>query len=135
MIIYRISRWIVSFLVITFVSGLFTSCKNKPELTSSDYIKELRDIAVKYNTKCPMDEPNGTKLESVTFTDKTMTFRLSVSDEAIVTINLEETRDSLVKNMSNKLKKFLIRGNCNLEYKYISPNDSSSITIIPNELK
>ena len=91
-------------------------------------------IAAQYNKKCPRDEANGTKLESVSFKDSTMIFRLSLSDKAIVTINLDNTRDSIISNMSEKLKKFLVKGNCNLEYKYVSPNDSSSITIVPNEL-
>lgn len=109
------------------------SCKKK-ETSSSEYVKGLSDIAVQYNKNCPKNEANGTKLESVTFTDNTMIFRLSLSDQAIVKINLDDTRDSIIRNMSDKLKKFLVRGNCNLEYKYVSPNDSSSITIVPNEL-
>lgn len=123
----------VGFLSIVLVLGLTVSCKKK-EPDSSEYVKGLSDIATQYNKNCPKDEANGTKLESVTFAENTMTFRLSLSDQAIVTINLDNTRDSIIHNMSEKLKKFLVRGNCNLEYKYVSPNDSSSITIIPKEL-
>ena len=115
------------------VFGLMVSCKKK-EPTPSEYVKGLSEIAEQYNKSCPKDEVNGTKLESVTFMGNTMTFRLSLSDEAIVTIDLDNTRDSIIHNMSDKLKKFLVKGNCNLEYKYVSPNDSSSITIVPKEL-
>lgn len=116
-----------------FIFVLVVSCKkNNPQ--PSEYVKGLADIAAKYNEKCPKEEVNGTRLESVTFSDKTMTFRMSVSDQAIATINLDETRDSIVQNMSDKLKVFLIKGQCNLEYKYVSDNDSSSIVIIPAEL-
>lgn len=119
-------------LIILFI-GMIVSCKKK-ETASSEYAKKISDIAMQYNKSCPKEENNGTRLESVTFTDNTLTFRLSLSDEAIVDINLDNTRDSIIENMSDNLKKFLIKGKCNLEYKYISPNDSSSITIVPNEL-
>ena len=103
-------------------------------MDSSEYVKGLADIAAQYNKKCPKNEANGTKLESVRFEGNTITFRLSLSDQSIVKINLDNTRDSIIHNMSDKLKMFLVKGNCNLEYKYVSPNDSSSITIVPNEL-
>lgn len=129
----KLFNLIVGCLSFVLVLGLIMSCKKK-ETSSSEYVKGLSDIAVQYNKNCPKNEANGTKLESVTFTDNTMIFRLSLSDQAIVKINLDDTRDSIIRNMSDKLKKFLVRGNCNLEYKYVSPNDSSSITIVPNEL-
>lgn len=113
---------------------IITSCKKKGS-DSSIYVKSLADIAMQYNKSCPREEPNGTRLESVIFADNTMTFRMSLTDQAIVTINLDDTRDSIISHMTPKLKKFLTKGNCNLEYKYISPNDSSSITIIPKELE
>ena len=130
---FSLYNLISGFLSCAIVLGLTLSCKKK-ENASSEYVKGLSDIAAQYNKSCPKDEANGTKLESVTFVDNTMTFRLSLSDQAIVTINLDNTRDSIIHNMSDKLKKFLVKGNCNLEYKYVSPNDSSSITIVPNEL-
>ena len=129
----KIINLIVGCISFALVLGLTVSCKKK-EASPSEYVKGLSDIAVKYNKGCPKDEANGTKLESVTFSDNTLTFRLSLSDQAIVKINLDNTRDSIINNMSDKLKKFLIKGNCNLEYKYVSPNDSSSITIVPKEL-
>lgn len=124
---------ILVFLSFALVQGITVSCKKK-ETAPSEYVKGLSDIAIQYNKSCPKDEANGTKLESVTFADNTMTFRLSLSDQAIVTVNLDNTRDSIIHNMSDKLKNYLVKGNCNLEYKYVSPNDSSSITIVPNEL-
>lgn len=124
---------IVCCLSFALIMGLTVSCKKK-EASPSEYVKGLSDIAVQYNKSCPKDEANGTKLESVTFSDNTLIFRLSLSDQAIVTINLDNTRDSIINNMSDKLKKFLVKGNCNLKYKYVSPNDSSSITIVPKEL-
>ena len=128
-----IKRIISYFFSIALIFLLVTSCKkNNPQ--PSEYVKGLADIAARYNEKCPKEEANGTRLESVTFSDKTMTFRMSVSNQAISTINLDETRDSIIQNMSDKLKNFLIKGQCNLEYKYVSDNDSSSIVIIPEEL-
>lgn len=113
--------------------GMAVSCKKK-EPQPAEYAKSIAEIAAQYNKKCPKEEANGTKLESVTFANNTMIFRLSLSDQAIVTINLDNTRDSIINSMSDKLKKFLVKGKCNIEYKYISPNDSSSITIVPNEI-
>lgn len=110
--------------------GLAVSCKKK----ESEFVKELSDVAAQYNKRCPKNEANGTTMESVTFADNTMTFRLSLSDESITTINLENARDSIIDNMPDKLKTYLVKANCNLEYKYVSPNDSSSITIVPAEL-
>lgn len=126
-------RIVVGILAFALVFGLIVSCKKKT-IPSSEYIKGLSDIVSQYNKRCPQQEANGTTLESVTFDENTMTFRLSLSDQAIVTIDLDSTRDSIIQNMSDKLKKYLIKGNCNLEYKYVSPNDSSSIIIVPNEL-
>lgn len=127
------TNFMIAFLSFMLLFGLAISCKKK-EAPASEYVKGLSDIAAQYNKNCPKDEANGTKLESVTFSENTMTFRLSLSDQAIVTVNLDNTRDSIIQNMSDKLKKFLVKGNCNLEYKYVSPNDSSSITIVPKEL-
>lgn len=129
----KLNKVIIGAFSIVLLGGMIVSCKKK-ETSQSEYIQSLSDIAAQYNKKCPRDEANGTKLESVSFKDSTMIFRLSLSDKAIVTINLDNTRDSIISNMSEKLKKFLVKGNCNLEYKYVSPNDSSSITIVPNEL-
>ena len=119
-------------LSIALVLCVLTSCKNK-EADSSKYVKELSDIAAQYNKSCPKDEPNGTKLESVTFADNILTYRLSLSDEALATIS-NNAKDSIINQMSDKLKKYMIKGNCKLVYKYVATNDSSSITILPSEL-
>ena len=111
-----------------------TSCKNK-QTSPGEYLKAISSIATKYNTKCPIDQGNGTRIESVTFEDCTLIFRLSLSDEAITTVNLDNTRDSIINNMSDKLKKYLIKGGCKLIYKYVSPHDSSYVEIIPKELE
>lgn len=129
----RFRKHILPCLWIAILSGIAISCKEK-KADTTEYTKVLSDLATQFNKNCPKDEPNGTKLESVSFADNTLTFRLSLSDQAITKVNLDITRDSLIQSVSGKLKKYLVKGNCNLEYKYISPNDSSSITIVPNEL-
>lgn len=129
---FNINHLLTSLLTIALIWGL-VACMKK-ETDSSVYVKEIEKEAALLNKKCPKDEGNGKKLESVTFVNDTLLYRLTVSDQAIVKINLDDTRDSIVHNMSDKLKKFLIKGKCNLEYRYVSPNDSSSITIVPNEL-
>lgn len=129
---FNIKHLLTSLLTIALIFGL-VACKEK-EKDSSVYVKEIEKEAALLNKKCPKDEGNGKILESVTFVNDTLLYRLTVSDQAIVKINLDDTRDSIIHNMSDKLKKFLIKGKCNLEYRYVSPNDSSSITIVPNEL-
>lgn len=129
----NLNKVIVGAFTMMLLSGVLVACKKK-DTPQSEYIQGLSDMAAQYNKTCPRDEGNGTKLESVRFEENTIIFRLSLSDKAIVSINLDNTRDSIINNMSDKLKKFLVKGNCNLEYKYVSPNDSSSITIVPNEL-
>lgn len=127
-------KLILCILGFTFVLGLTASCKQKDNDTSL-YVKQLSDMAVQLNKSCPNELKNGTRLESVTFADNTLTYRMSLSDQAIVTVNLDQTRDSLIQAISEKVKRFLVKGNCNFEYKYVSPNDSSSITIVPSEFK
>lgn len=120
-------------LSLVLIYSLTTSCIQKGT-DPSVYVKGLSDIATQYNKNCPKNEANGTTLQSVTFTDSTLRYRYTLSDQAIVTINLDNTRDSIIHNMTDKLRKFLVKGNCKLECKYVSPNDSSSITIVPKEL-
>ena len=67
----KLFNLIVGCLSFVLVLGLIMSCKKK-ETSSSEYVKGLSDIAVQYNKNCPKNEANGTKLESVTFTDNTM---------------------------------------------------------------
>ena len=67
-----------------------------------------------------------------------MTYRMEISDEAMSIMNkqyLDSTvRDSLIQSMSDKLKEYFIKGDCDVTYKYVSPNDSCSLNIIPKEL-
>ena len=128
--IYRFANLLFILAIIVFA----TSCKNK-QTSPSEYLKGISEIAAQYDTKCPIDQGNGTRLESVTLEDRTLIFRLSLSDEAITTVNLDNTRDSIIHNMSSKLKKYLIKGRCKLIYKYVSPHDSSYVEIIPKELE
>ena len=109
-----------------------TACKKKDD--SAKYVKALAELAAQYNSHCPKDEANGTQLKSVAFEDNTVIFRLGLSDQAINMVNLDSARASIIQNMSGKLKRYLVKGNCSLQYKYISPNDSSSVTILPGEL-
>lgn len=112
---------------------VLSSCK--PKVTDkSQYINAITEVAKQYQSHCPKQLDNNTMIESVEFVDSTLKFRMTLSDEAIANINLDNARDSIINNMTDKLKIALVKGHCNLEYKYVSPNDSSSITIIPNEL-
>ena len=120
----------IAYLTLTLAVG---GCGNKGKAPEA-YQQALADIAVEYTKGCPKEQANGTKLESVTFKDNTMTFRMSLTDQAIAGINLDNARDSIVRGMSDNLRKYLANGKCNLEYWYVSPNDSSSITILPTEL-
>ncbi len=119
--------------------SLTVSCKKSKAPSPGQYQKQLADMAKETNSKCP--KPMGEKgdtLLSVTFDNNTLTYRLRISDEKIAKMNknyIDETiRDSLIKNTSERMKSFLVKGRCDLVYKYISPNDSCSLTIIPKEL-
>lgn len=113
----------------------FGSCKKKAPGTEQ-YINAITEVAKQYQQNCPKQLPNNTTIESVEFSDsaKVLTFRMTLTDEAIATINLDNARDSIINGMSDKLKLALVKAECDLEYKYVSPNDSSIIRIIPNEL-
>ena len=117
--------------VIVLLVGTITSCKKK----QNQYVKELSEIAKSFNEHCPKEQGNGYCLEAVTFADSTLSFRLTTTDNAISKFNTDVARDSIVNNVSAKLKKFLVKGNCNLEYKYVAPNDSITITIEPKEME
>lgn len=109
------------------------SCKPK-ETDKSQYINAITEVAKQYQSHCPKELDNNTTIESVEFSDNTLKFRMTLSDEAIANINLDNARDSIINNMTDKLKLAIVKSECKLEFKYVSPNDSSSITIIPNEL-
>lgn len=120
--------------LVIFAGFALIGCK-KVGASTDEYSKTLEEAAAKFNASCPKDEPNGTRLESVCYKNNTMTFRLSGSDESITSVNLDSARSSIIRKMPESIKKVLVKSNSNLEYKYVSPNDSSSITILPNELK
>ena len=118
--------------LIAIISGTSVSCSSRGG--TSKYIKELKEISAQYNKKCPIQNSNGTTLESVTFLDSIMLYRLSVPERALAAINSVSVKDSIRHNMSDKLKEYLVKGNCILEYRYITSSDSVSIIISPKEL-
>lgn len=128
---------LVSLLSLILILGLTASCKKKTP-TSGDYMKAIEEMAAKYKEECPKDISNGTRLESVTFSleDSTLTYNYSLSDNAIISVNVNDsnTREKIIEELSDKLKKYLVMGKCKLKYKYVSPHDSSFIEIIPDEL-
>ena len=120
------------------ILALGTSCKKdkqSQEADSSEYANRLEEQAQKLNEKCPKQLKNGLELISVSFKDNTQLYRYRVTDQQIVTINLDQARDSIVASLTENEKEYLIKGKCSQEHRFISPNDSSSITIIPKELK
>ena len=125
-------------LVALFISSTVTSCKDKSPKSDS-YRKNLAEMAAKMNKDCPKATGNrGDTLQAVTFDGKALTYRLKISDEILARMNqeyLDKERDSIVKGLSSDLKKFLVKGGCDYIRKYVSPNDSCSITIIPKELE
>ena len=130
---YRFVRLLSLFLVI----GLTVSCKKK-EPSSDEYIQAIEKMAEQQNAKILNDGKNGTGLESVIFTSQnsTLTYRYHLSDEAIATVNVNDsnTRKDIIGTLSNDLKECLVKGNCRLKYMYVSPHDSSFIEIVPDEL-
>lgn len=116
------------------VIGLTSSCKKEPE--ASKYVKAIMSFANRENQKCPLDKGKGIQLQSVTFGDNTLTYRYSVSDEAITTVNVNDsnTRKSIIGYLPEKMKEYIVKGNCKLKYLYVSQRDSSYLEIIPEEL-
>lgn len=130
---------LVGIALLALVIGTTVSCKKeKLPPTADQYIKALEDVARNYNGECPKSLADGSTLTAVTFEGKTMTYRMEISDEAMSIMNkqyLDSTvRDSLIQSMSDKLKEYFIKGDCDVTYKYVSPNDSCSLNIIPKEL-
>ena len=124
--------------VVLLVLTLGVSCKDKKKTQESDgseYADRLEEQAENLNKQCPKQLSNGMELLSVTFKDNTQLFRYSVTDQQIVTIDLEQARDSIIASLTENEKDYLISGKCCQEHRYVSPNDSSSITIIPSELE
>lgn len=108
-----------------------SSCKGPK---SSQGENSISALVQQLQSQCPKDMGNGTTLDSVYFVDKTITYRMKMSDEAIATVNPTTARDSIIGQMNEKLKRVLLKDGCNVKYKYISDNDSIIITILPSEL-
>jgi len=116
-----------------------TACKKQVVVAPSaeDYAENISNKAEEINKECPREVENGKTLLSVTFDDNTLLYRLSVTDEEheYVKKNFNATRDSLTRCTTDNLKEQLIAGKCSMEYRYIAPNDSTPITITPEELE
>lgn len=114
-------------------AGVFSSCKQKEN--KEYYVKSLSEMAEKFNMGCPKDQANGSVLRSVTFKDNVLLFRSSVSEYSLSKLNIDNTKDSIINSVSGNLKNFLVKGDCTLEYRYISPEDSLTIVILPSDLQ
>lgn len=123
------SRLAIAALILLQVMAI-SSCKHK----SSQGENSISALVQQLQSQCPKDMGNGTTLDSVYFVDKTITYRMKMSDEAIATVNPTTARDSIIGQMNEKLKRVLLKDGCNVKYKYISDNDSIIITILPGEL-
>lgn len=123
-------------LSVLLIFGLVSSCKKK-EPDASNYIEAITSFANQQNKKCPVIINKSTQLESVTFGENTLTYRYTVSDEVITTVNVNDsnTRKSIIGDLSEQLKEYMVKGNCKLKYLYVSQHDSSYLEIIPAELE
>lgn len=131
--IKRIARLCTVFLL-TGTALCFVSCKEKAP-SSSMYLESIAEDARLLNEKCPIIQNNGAEVVSVECKDSQLVFTCKVSDQVISSINLDEASQQIVASVSDKMKEKLIKGKCNLIYKYVSDNDSSSITVEPNVLQ
>lgn len=113
-------------------AATFSSCKDI-KMKSKKAESPIGTIAKQYQAQCPKDLGNGTTIDSVYYDNHTLIYRLTLSDEAIATINPGAARDSIILNTSDRLKRALIKEKCNIQYKYVSTNDSVIITIVPTE--
>lgn len=125
---------VVSLLSLILIIGLTTSCKKEPG--QDEYRKILSEKAKQDNMKCKDGDDNETYLKSVLFEDSILTYTFGLSDKAIVTVDVKDstTRKNIIARLSDKMKEYMVKGNCRLIYKYVSPHDSSSIEILPDEL-
>lgn len=122
----------VLLLIASVVCGL-ASCKKK-SIPAEEYMKSIVEDAKTLNNKCPIAQHNGAEVVAVECKDGQLVFTCKVSDQVISSINLDEASQQIVSSVSDKMKVKLIKGNCDLVYKYVSENDSSSITINPDVL-
>ena len=72
-------------------------------------------------------------MTSVTFANDTLLYHISVTDEELVRIDLDKNRQKTIETSTEKLKISLIKGKCCLTKRWVAPNDSSAITILPSE--
>ena len=107
-------------------AATFSSCKDI-KMKSKKAESPIGTIAKQYQAQCPKDLGNGTTIDSVYYDNHTLIY------EAIATINPGAARDSIILNTSERLKRALIKDKCNIQYKYVSTNDSVIITIVPTE--
>lgn len=120
-----------SLLIIALACIVMASCVNKDE-ESSKYKKQIENQAALLNKKCPIKEEPGV-LTSVTFANDTLLYHISVTDEELVRIDLDKNRQKTIETSTEKLKISLIKGKCCLTKRWVAPNDSSAITILPSE--
>lgn len=128
--IRRFFSWMTAFMGVALIS-LAISCKKDDK---AYYIEQIAVMADQLNKTCPKDQSNGAVLESVTFANNSLIYRSAISEQSLGKLNMTTVRDSLVSNIPANLKEFLIKGNCSLEYRYITPGDSLSVFIIPSDL-
>lgn len=131
--IKRIARF-CTICLLTGTALCIVSCKEKAP-SSSMYLKSIAEDARLLNEKCPIVQNNGAEVVSVECKDSQLVFTCKVSDQVMSSINLDEASQQIVASVSDKMKEKLIKGKCNLIYKYVSDNDSSSITVEPNVLQ
>lgn len=130
--IKRIARF-STICLLTAATWCIVSC-NKKAPSSSMYLESIAEDARQLNEKCPIVQNNGAEVVAVECKDSQLVFTCKVSDQVISSINLDEASQQIVASVSDKMKEKLIKGRCNLIYKYVSDNDSSSITIEPDVL-
>lgn len=128
----RIIHIYQAFLVVS-IALCSVSCKDKSS-ESSMYLNSISEDAKQLNEKCPIVQNNGAEVVSVECKDSQLVFTCKVSDQVISSINLDEASQQIVSSVSDKMKEKLIKGRCNLVYKYVSEKDSSLITIEPDVL-
>lgn len=118
------------------VSGMVSCDKKQAAPNTEKYVEAIKKEANSYNAKCPIkNDKNGTTITSVSYQDSALVFVCETSDKNIVTVNLDSARTAIIGGMSDNLKDVLVKGKCDVVYKYKSQNDSSTITIVPQEIE
>ncbi len=128
-------RVLGALMVVLLLVASFNSCKGKKGESKSQPSNEIEKVAKEYQKQCPKALPNNMTLQSVIYEKDTLRFRVTLSDDEIARVKVNNVRDSLIANMTDNLRNALIDNNCTLEYKYMSPHDSAWISIVPKDLK